>query len=181
MSVNGQDGTNTAYCLVCWGQVDTKHELWLSTVPVCLLSVYHMWPDLPGLPPFICVLRAIKDWKWELLAKRLCCILYSLMLVGVYTSLSNSDNLHLELHVLPSPSPLPPPPSQTQYCIAVLVIVILEIVAGILGFVYRDAIVSCVGLLPSCSVAVTDRAPPLSPPNVGKSDIVSSAVWDRVL
>ena len=31
----------------------------------------------------------------------------------------------------------------TQYAVAVLLIVLLEIVAGILGFVYRDTLVSC--------------------------------------
>ena len=36
--------------------------------PVCLPSVYltHCkWPDLPGLLPLICVLQAIKYWRWE--------------------------------------------------------------------------------------------------------------------
>ena len=33
--------------------------------------------------------------------------------------------------------------THTQYIVCMVVIVILEIVAGILGFVYRDVLVSC--------------------------------------
>ena len=41
--------------------------------------------------------------------------------------------------------------SLSQYLIAVVLIVILEIIAGILGFVYRDQVVSYMCLPPSHS------------------------------
>ena len=50
----------------------------------------------------------------------------------------------LTIHDSDSPLPPPPPPPRTQYCITVLLIVLLEIAAGIVGFVYRDTIVSCI-------------------------------------
>ena len=50
-----------------------------------------------------------------------------------HTYAPTNVHLHMCTHTTP----------HTQYAVAVLLIVLLEIVAGILGFVYRDTLVSC--------------------------------------
>ena len=65
-----------ATLLTLWPQTDSTRKgfkilCWVHPLCVYPLSTWchHAWPNLPGPPLHICILQAIKHWRWDTCCK----------------------------------------------------------------------------------------------------------------